>query len=248
MTKPNDLMPRILHENAIEQTVNEEMLLYVPETQKSHYLKAEATQVYQQCNGRTSRKQVAAALGDGGNERLELILEELGSNQLINIEDTPRLDRRAFLAAASKVGLALPLITTLTISSPAAAQSAGCVTPPCAPLTMTGGASGNGPSGCTSCCGPGALGACTTCPGDCPNCSCLVEVRCSNDGVTGVLCNTTGADICQVGSNDFVNNNPTLQGNGCIQVGVVGGIARSCSAAKAGTPAVNQVYFCCECP
>ncbi len=228
----------------ILQTVGEELIVYDPLTDQAHTLETNTALVYRHCDGETLRTTVMDKLVAGENG-LERSLQALADAGLIAREEPTSVKRRDFLATAGRGALLAPLVMTVAVSAPAAAMSVSCETGGSTACTIPlgGGASGNGPSACSSCCEP--VGAFCSCPGGCSTCNCMKGFFCSDDGTNSRPCNgSAGPDICSATSTDFADPNRT-----CSFDGSNARIRNSCAAARVGAIALNATgYFCCECP
>jgi hypothetical protein len=239
----------------IIQSIGDELLVYDPIQAKAHNLSQTAAKIYQACEeGKWNQKALEAEFG---REVVMNTLLELSKAGLIVWNPPTKLGRRKFLAAAALV----PVISSITVPSPAAAASASCGTTggseACFRLNLHtgGGATGQGPLGsCISCCGPGPeLAFCDNCPGNCNVCNCLSPYVCSDDGSTLTPCNTTTntLDICQVGSTDFPGYSPprVVAIPSCQRPSIIGRArAFSCAEARAEAVLLGQsIYTCCTC-
>ena len=166
-----------------------------------------------------------------------MALDLLHKHRLIAEGPTSSISRKNFLSIFGKTVM-LPVVTSLALSSAAAASSLGvCDTTTgdngCFAIGAPPGLPG-APGGCFCCCGTPA-GDCSTCPGDCTNCFCMATYDC------GGVCGTPDSNICSATSMD------TLAGFACLAQGQA--VNRSCRLAKltANLAGATQ-YSCCQCP
>lgn len=125
-----------------------ESVCYVPGRGEGLFLNDTATLVLKHCDGKTDRSAVVQRLGTedqkAGEDLLALTLAELEQQDLLLGSPGQTLSRSDFLRKWT-VAAALPLISVITLPSPAQAQSCGT----CGPCLSCG--------TCTSCT------ACITC-------------------------------------------------------------------------------------
>ncbi len=225
----------------ILQEIGDELLVCEPATGRVHLLTSQLALVYRACDGKTSADQVAASLGEDGQQILAQCLAQLEQVHLLAPPTEDSSSRRQFLVGASVVSAAL--ITSISLPYPVAAAS-GCLSSGDAGCTGAGrpGLDVNSrPTGCgAACCGGGGA-PCTACP--CTTCQCFINYRCGDGFGNSQLCSLGGVDICQAGSNDFILGTAVCRTPGPTN------IALSCAAARA-MAATNgsQNYRCCQCP
>ena len=219
------------------QKVEDETLVYDPVWTRIHLLNPPCARVFEACR---NQEPAAAVERELGREGLRQALEAMHRAALLEKLPSRRPSRREILAGASAV-LITPLVTSMSLPAAAAAASV-CVT---SPTTCTsavqpagGNSAGNGPQGCTSCCGSGSF-ACSTCPGACSTCFCMRLFFCSNNGANSTPCNAApNGNICLPGSTDFPSNRICITPGGFFQ--------QDCATARANAGA-GLSYRCCRC-
>ena len=121
--------------NVYIETLDQELCLYDWKQQRLHTLNPTAALVWQQCDGQTSPAEMAARLErelstPHADKLVWLTLERLAKAHLL---ETPavlpadrRYTRREILKLAGISLTMLPVVTSLVLPDPAAAQSASC--------------------------------------------------------------------------------------------------------------------------
>lgn len=144
----NDTMPAA-RRDTLSQQVGEELLVHLSATGQAHCLQPKVAFVFLRCDGMAPRRQVEKELAeyfqlDPTNQEVDELIDILHESGLL--EESSTLERREVLLGGAKA-VAAGLITTVALSSPAAAQScsscdalAGCAiaTCPCSAPCNTG--------------------------------------------------------------------------------------------------------------
>ena len=181
------------HIPALVETVGEETLVYVPDTQQVHLLPPEISEVYRYCDARPLKK----ALEQLGEARLAESLPVLAERNLISGSS-----RRRFLQSAAAAAL-------LTLAVPEPALAGSCITE--ASCNQA-----NPPTGGAGTCVPCSGGNCPA--GGCV-CFCYISRLC-NPGGGGSACapggSCAGDSVGNAGQN-FCQNmaSGTLHANNC---------------------------------
>jgi hypothetical protein len=117
------------------ETLEQELCLYDWERQRLHALNPTAALIWQQCDGQTSPAEMAARLETElstphADKLVWLSLDRLAKAHLLETPAAPtpdrRYTRRDMLKLAGMSLAILPVITSLVLPDPAAAQSASC--------------------------------------------------------------------------------------------------------------------------
>jgi hypothetical protein len=153
MTRKNQFAPKARTSKLIVKKLQSEVLVYDEHNHKAHCLNETAALVWKFCDGRTSipqmthmlEKELSVAVPE---QTIWLAIKQLQGSRLLEMSGSqqawiPQTSRRAVMRTIGIAAIALPLITTIT--NPTAAAAATCVPggQPCSP--------------------PGAVGNC--CPG-----------------------------------------------------------------------------------
>ncbi len=135
----------------VSEKVGEETLVYHRGT--AHCLNAEASLIYEHCDGRTTVAEVARQLSlpeETARDYVAMTLKEFAKEKLVKEEVPVAMTRRGFIKRWGAVACALPLITSTVAPAPVAAQSCvastGCTQNMCGPCTT--GATGGGCDDC----------------------------------------------------------------------------------------------------
>ena len=114
----------------LEEPLGDELLLFDERSHRAHSLNATATLVWRACDGTRTRDQLATDCGLDPS-LVDLALERLAASQLLVKSATPsqRISRRAVFRrtaiAGATLGVALPVIRSITAPSAAMAASGG---------------------------------------------------------------------------------------------------------------------------
>jgi hypothetical protein len=129
--------PRARHDDLLVEDILDEVLIYDLRSKQAHCLNATAAAIWRACDGHTS----VTALAAGANETIGapchedvimLALEQLRERYLIDplpASASPLVSRRELMERVAVPLLLLPLITTLSVPTPAMAQSCGTMEP-----------------------------------------------------------------------------------------------------------------------
>ncbi len=120
--------PCARQDDLLVQNVLDETLVYDQRTHQAHSLNANITRIWKACDGKTSLNELQGLLTDQPEKELvvEHILQELDKHQLLVADSlqTPHdPSRRAMLAKAGMVAVALPFISSIAAPTAAQAQS-----------------------------------------------------------------------------------------------------------------------------
>jgi DNA-binding transcriptional ArsR family regulator len=118
--------PRARAEGIVTEQVDDELVVYDQATQTAHALSTDAASVWRQCDGHRSAKHIARRLGLD-EARVAQALDELSAAELIEAPDG--ISRREVYKRMAKLGaaaLSAPLISSLAVPAPSAAQSSTC--------------------------------------------------------------------------------------------------------------------------
>ncbi|MDX6288278.1 MAG: hypothetical protein QOH42_77 [Blastocatellia bacterium] len=139
----NQLAPKARKNKLIVKELPGEVLIYDEDNHKAHCLNETAALVWKFCDGRTSIPKMTRLLEKEMNvavpqQMVWLAIKELEGSRLLDMSATqqswiPQTSRRAVLRTIGIAAVALPLITTIT--NPTAAAAATCVPggQPCSP-------------------------------------------------------------------------------------------------------------------
>jgi hypothetical protein len=141
------------HTGLAVEEIGQELVVFDSERQVAHSLNHVAATVWRACNGTRTSEQIAAHC-ELGEDVVALALDELTNCRLLAQvagapdSDRPRLSRRHVLRRAAVtgvgIGIALPVIRSITAPSPAMASST-------ARHAMNGNDCGGGPSAQGTC-------------------------------------------------------------------------------------------------
>ena len=152
------MLPQSRTNKLLIQELDEELLVYDQENHKAHRLNATSGFVWQHCNGKRTVSQLAALLQRKenvpvGEDVVLLALKQLEKASLMRPNAAIKraasnISRRQLILSAA---IALPIVTTILVPTPAAAasQEVCCV----CKGGNTGGNSRNGEQGCITLCG-----------------------------------------------------------------------------------------------
>lgn len=144
----------------VVEPLGDEVLVFDQEAHRAHSLNAVAVAVWEACDGTRGRDQLAQHCGLAG-DAVDLALDSLARCDLL-VDHNPsasRVSRRAVLRRAALtgagIGVALPVIRSITAPSVAAAQSG------CSGTGESCGSRGSNPSCCagSTCRGNGVCGS-----------------------------------------------------------------------------------------
>jgi hypothetical protein len=131
--------PRARRESLVVREVGDEVVVYDLPTHQAHCLNAVAAAVWRSCDGRTEPREIARRLslppGAPGSEQVvRVALDLLGEARLL--EDRPSgpaaRPRRVLLGRlGAAAALSLPVVASLLVPEPAAAQSCVPLNQPC---------------------------------------------------------------------------------------------------------------------
>lgn len=139
----DQLAPKARKNKLIVKELRGEVLIYDEDNHKAHCLNETAALVWKLCDGRTSIPKMTRLLEKEMNvtvpqQMVWLAIKELEVSRLLDMSPTqqtwiPQTSRRAVLRTIGIAAVALPLITTIT--NPTAAAAATCVRggQPCSP-------------------------------------------------------------------------------------------------------------------
>jgi hypothetical protein len=139
----NQLAPKARKNKLIVKELRGEVLIYDEDNHKAHCLNETAALVWKFCDGRTGIPKMTRLLEKEMNiavpqQMVWLAIKELEGSRLLDMSATqqswiPQTSRRAVLRTIGIAAVALPLITTIT--NPTAAAAATCVPggQPCSP-------------------------------------------------------------------------------------------------------------------
>jgi hypothetical protein len=146
---PHSELPRLRADDLVIHELPDEVLIYDRVTDQAHCLNHTAALVWRACNGRRTPTEIARKLTTQVDAAVseDLVVLALVSLQKLNLlertSSSPfsRLSRRQIIRTLGTVAIALPVITTIMVPSPA--QAATCLPPgqPCSPVMLC----------CTSC-------------------------------------------------------------------------------------------------
>ena len=160
--------PRARRDDLLVEDIVDEILIYDLRSEQAHCLNGTAAAVWRACNGHTDISGLAAAtsaaIGASYDEHLVLLaLEQLSERDLLDgprVVASPGLSRRELMERVALSVLLLPLITTLSVPTPAMAQSCATMLPgpqgfqgPCGFQGVQGFVAAQGSVG-TGCIGP----------------------------------------------------------------------------------------------
>jgi len=143
MTRNDQLVPKARKNKLIIKELPGEVLIYDENNHKAHCLNQTAARVWKLCDGRTSipkmtrllEREMSVAVPE---QMVWLAINQLDGSRLLEMSATqqaliPQTSRRAVLRTIGIAAVALPLITTIT--NPTAAAAASCVPggQPCSP-------------------------------------------------------------------------------------------------------------------
>ena len=135
MTMKNRFAPKARKDKLIVKELNGEVLVYDENNHKAHCLNETAALVWKFCDGRTSIPKLTRLLEKEMNvampeQTVWLALRQLEGSRLLDVPVSaqariPQTSRRAVMRTIGIAAVALPLITTIT--NPTAAAAATCV-------------------------------------------------------------------------------------------------------------------------
>jgi len=128
--------PRARSKDLSLMSVDAETVVYDERTGKAHCLNQTSALVWKSCNGSNTAGDIASSmereLGTAVPvDVVSLAIAELGKAGLLELPEGTRISqgisrREAFRRTAGITAVALPLITTLLVPTPASAQSVDC--------------------------------------------------------------------------------------------------------------------------
>jgi len=168
------MKPRVRKDGLVVTELPDELLVYDLERHKAHCLNPTAALVFKRCDGRSSVKQIARALGQeldvAADERLVwLSLERLEKAHLLEARPEPPLAPESYSRRelVRRVGLAvatLPVVATVLAPTPAAAVATCIPASACTgPGTPPNPCYSTSASLCTGYCTCIASGVCSGC-------------------------------------------------------------------------------------
>jgi hypothetical protein len=215
--------PRAREDGLVIETIGDELLVYDTETSRAHSLNASAAAVFEACDGTRSAEQIGQ---EGGldADAVGLALADLAKSGLLEgyVEPSERVSRRTVIrrlaVAGAGIGVAVPVIRSITAPTPAMAITAthkGNAGQHCTPASAGGGASaGCAPSSfCNSAPGP-QQSICYRRPGE----TCSHPSSCQVTGSRGsiaVPCGPTGHCTSSCNSNGQCRAGYTCFGTFC---------------------------------
>ena len=135
MTRKDQLAPKARRHKLIVKELPGEVLVYDENNHKAHCLSETAALVWKFCDGRTTipkmtrllEKEMSVVVPE---QMVWLAIKQLEGSRLLDMSVTqqtwiPQISRRAVLRTIGITAVALPLITTIT--NPTAAAAASCV-------------------------------------------------------------------------------------------------------------------------
>jgi hypothetical protein len=132
--------PRARSSDLTVEAIGEELLVFDAARNRAHSLNATAARVWRACDGNRDVARLAAVC-ELDAETVELALERLEGCRLLETSrprldgQAPRVNRRAALRKAALtgagLGVALPVIRSITAPTAAHAQSISCIFAPC---------------------------------------------------------------------------------------------------------------------
>lgn len=141
MTRKDQLAPKARKDKLIVKELPGEVLVYDENNHKAHCLNETAALVWKFCDGRTSipkmmrllEKEMSVAVAE---QTVWLAIRQLDASRLLDIPVAqqawiPKTSRRAVMRTIGIAAVALPLITTITNPTAAAAASCVAVGQPC---------------------------------------------------------------------------------------------------------------------
>jgi hypothetical protein len=187
--------PRARSSDLTVEAIGEELLVFDAARNRAHSLNATAARVWRACDGKRNVAQLAAVC-DLDAETVELALERLDGCRLLENSrprlngEAPRVNRRAVLRKAALtgagLGVALPVIRSITAPTAAHAQSISCLLAPCP-----------GGTGCCSSYFCGSLALCSSFPCGTAGDTCSVGDNSCCFGTTCVYDVTAMSSSCQ---------------------------------------------------
>lgn len=139
-------LPRTRTANLVVRELDDETLVYDMERDEAHCLNHTAALVWRHCDGKTTARRAARALGKEldtpvDTDLIWLAVKQLDRFRLVEgARKSPSVSRRDLILKYAPLALALPVI--LSISAPAVVQAASCggqgascggTNPPCCP-------------------------------------------------------------------------------------------------------------------
>ncbi len=133
-TASNNLLPKSRDNEIVIQEVENEVLVYDLKTDKAHHLNKTMTEVWKNCDGKTSVRQLSEKLSKKLNEKIEgdfiwLALDELEKANLLEEKVDSKIfskfSRRKVLFKYASIAVALPAVMSLITST--AAQAGSCL-------------------------------------------------------------------------------------------------------------------------
>src|SRR5258707_13469469 len=141
MTRKDQLAPKARKNKLIVKELPGEVLVYDENNHKAHCLNETAALVWKFCDGRTSipkmmrllEKEMSVAVPE---QTVWLAIRQLDASRLLDIPVAqqariPKTSRRAVIRTIGIAAVALPLITSITNPTAAAAASCVAVGQPC---------------------------------------------------------------------------------------------------------------------
>ena len=125
-------------DDAIVETVGEELCIYDPKRKRVHSLNPTAAYVWHLCDGQTSTSEIALRSSDELGTKhagalVDMSLQRLRNAGLLDADSAPQAATVSRRQALGRLGLAastLPVIVSIIAPTPAQASSAVCSTDP----------------------------------------------------------------------------------------------------------------------
>jgi hypothetical protein len=147
--------PRARQDGLIIERIGDELLVYDTGTSRAHSLNATSAAVFESCDGSRSVEQITEETGLDA-DAVGLALADLDKSGLLEgyAEPSERVSRRTVIrrlaVAGAGIGVAVPVIRSITAPTPALAISASHKGSAGQPCTPPGGRSGFQQAGCSS--------------------------------------------------------------------------------------------------
>jgi hypothetical protein len=131
------LLPRSRTDNLVVRELDDETLVYDTKRDEAHCLNQTAALVWEQCDGKTTATQAAHSLQGKLDVSVDTDLVWLAVKQLERFHlvesstKSPFVSRRALVLKYAPAVLALPVVMSISVPTPA--QTASCVCPDCCP-------------------------------------------------------------------------------------------------------------------
>jgi hypothetical protein len=153
--------PQVRSDGLLIETVDDELLVWDNELNQAHALNASSARIWRICDGSRGLKELSEQSGLS-EEAVQLAIDQLQERNLLVGPTSEGLSRRAVLrggalaGAGVGLGLALPMIRSIVVPTPAMAATVpgGGPTGPTGPTGFTGLTGPTGPIGPTGATGP----------------------------------------------------------------------------------------------